>query len=75
MVDAVGTYGLARTGSSSFRPSPGNALSMCQLHRPIPVLQNRLSRKTSASGRYSYLRCGEVRRDQLSIGSGDCVHG
>ena len=42
MVNAVCPHGLASTGSSPLWPSAGNSLPMCQLHRPLPILQNRV---------------------------------
>ena len=75
VVDAVSAHGLASSGASSLWPSSRNVVPLLQLYRPFPVMQDRLTWQVAAGWCNCYIRRGQVRRNQLSVGAGDRLHG
>ena len=75
VVHAFSTHGLARSGSQSAPASARDSLSLRQLRRSLPILQDCLAWQ-AAVGRGNCTLCGrKVRRDQLPWGSRHGLHG
>ncbi len=67
MVHAIGPDGLAGASSQPLCSPPRDVVSHCQLHRPLPVLQDHLGHETTARWRDGLARCIQVRGNQLPV--------
>lgn len=75
MVNAVRSHGLVGTGTPSILAAPGDFVPLRQLHRPIPVMQNRLPRQVTVGGCHGYFYRSQIRGDQLPIYPRNRLHG
>lgn len=75
VVDAICADGLACTSTPSLQPLARDALLSHQLRRPLSFQQDCVARKAAACRRHCYVYRRQIRRDQLSFCSRDCLHG